>query len=98
MDTDVTRELVYLFFENLLKEHLGEDIVLSADTNLRDDFDIDSLEFVELSIKLEKAFGVKLPNAEVRRCITPSDIVQLVLGAAAASKHEIDIGALRASA
>ena len=98
MDKDVTREQVYLYFEKILKDHLGEDIALSADTNLRDDFDVESLEFVELSIKLEKAFAVKLPNAEVRRCVTPSDIVQLVLSAVARSKHESGIETLQASA
>lgn len=98
MAKNITRENVYLYLEKILKEHLGEDIVLSADTNLRDDFDVESLEFVEFSVKLEKAFGVKLPNAEVRRCLTPSDIVQLVLRAATASKHVTGIGTLQASA
>jgi acyl carrier protein len=96
MVKDITHENVYLYLEKILKEHLGEDIVLSAGSNLRDDFDVESLEFVEFSVKLEKAFGVKLPNAEVRRCRTPSDIVQLVIHAAL--KHEVDIGLLQASA
>jgi|GEM_PF-1311136 len=94
----ITREQVFLCFEKILKEHLGEDAVLSADTNLRDDFDVDSLEFVELSIKLEKAFGVKLPNAEIRRCVTPSDVVQLVLNAAAGSMHDSETEKFRLSA
>lgn len=81
MVKDVTREQVFQYFEKLLKDYLGEDIALSADTNLRDDFGMESLEFIELSVKLEKAFGVKLPNVEIRRCVTPSDIVQLVLSA-----------------
>src|SRR5260370_39888407 len=98
MAQDVTREQVYLYFEKILKDHLGEDIALSADTNLRDDFDVESLEFVEFSIKLEKVFAVKLPNAEVRRCVTPSDILQLVLSAVARSKHEREIETLQASA
>jgi acyl carrier protein len=96
MVKDVTREQVYLYFEKILKDHLGEDVVLSIDTNLRDDFDVESLEFVEFSVKLEKAFGVKLPNAEIRRCVTPSDIVQLVLSAIAKSKHETEIETLQA--
>lgn len=94
---DVTRENVYLYVEKILKDYLGEDIVLSADTNLRDDFDVESLEFVEFSVKLERAFGVKLPNTEVRRCRTPSDIVQLVTRAALL-KHMADIDLLQASA
>src|SRR2546422_357801 len=98
MIKDITREQVYLYFEKILKEHLGEDIALSADTNLRENFDLESLEFIEFSVKLEKAFSVKLPNAEVRRCVTPSDIVQLVLSAVARSKCESGIEALQTSA
>jgi len=81
MVKDVTREQVFLYFEKILKDHLGEDVTLSADTNLREDFGVESLEFIEFSVKLEKAFGVKLSNAEIRHCVTPSDIVQLVLNA-----------------
>ena len=81
MTSNIAREQVFLYFEKILKDHLGEDIALSADTNLREDFGIESLEFIEFSVKLEKAFGVKLPNTEIRRCVTPSDIVQLVLNA-----------------
>jgi acyl carrier protein len=81
MIKEITREQVFIYFEKILKDHLGEDITLSEDTNLREDFDVESLEFIEFSVKLEKAFGVKLSNAEIRRCVTPSDIVQLVLNA-----------------
>jgi acyl carrier protein len=81
MAKEITREQVFMYFDKILKDHLGEDIALSADTNLREDFGVESLEFIEFSVKLEKAFGVKLPNAEIRRCVTPSDIVQLVLNA-----------------
>lgn len=81
MTKEIAREQVFLYFEKILKDHLGEDIALSADTSLREDFGVESLEFIEFSVKLEKAFGVKLSNAEIRRCVTPSDIVQLVLNA-----------------
>jgi acyl carrier protein len=81
MIKDITSEQIYSYFERILKDYLGEDIALSVGTDLREDFGVESLEFIEFSVKLEKAFDVKLPNAEIRRCVTPSDIVQLVLSA-----------------
>ena len=81
MIKEIAREQVFLYFEKILKDHLGEDIALSADTNLREDLGVESLEFIEFSVKLEKAFDVKLSTAEIRRCVTPSNIVQLVLNA-----------------
>lgn len=90
MAGDLTEENVSLCLEQIIKEHIGEDVELTPETNLRDEFDIDSLEFVELSIKIEGKFGIKLPNAEVRRCTTPADMVQLVLRTARSTSIEAE--------
>ena len=38
----------------------------------------DSIELVELGIKIEKHFAMKLPMSDLRRCITVEEIIQLV--------------------
>lgn len=67
--------------EELVKEHVGMNVQLSPETLLQDDLEIDSLELVDLGIKLEKAFGIQLADAAVRRSIKLDDLTQLVLQA-----------------
>ncbi|GCE51437.1 acyl carrier protein [Thermosporothrix hazakensis] len=65
----------------LLQEHIGSKAILSPETNLQDDFGIDSIEMVDIAIKLEKTFGIALPAEQFRHCTTVSDIVQFVVQA-----------------
>jgi acyl carrier protein len=61
-----------------LQMHLGNDVVLSPESDLLNDLGMDSLEQVELGLKLEKYFGIKIPAAALRTCVTIEDVVQLV--------------------
>jgi acyl carrier protein len=69
-----TSERVYA----TLQEHIGDDVELSPDTDLLQDLGMDSLEQVELGLKLEKLFATKIPLADLRACITVDEVVQLV--------------------
>ncbi len=62
----------------ILRHHLGNDIVLSPGSDLLNDLGMDSLEQVELGLKLEKDFGIKIPVREMRSCVTVEEVVQLV--------------------
>ena len=62
----------------ILQQHLGNDIVLSPGSDLLNDLGMDSLEQVELGLKLEKDFGIKIPVREMRSCVTVEEVVQLV--------------------
>jgi len=64
--------------EKIIQAQIGGDTVLSLETHLQDDLGMDSLELVELGIALEHAFAIKLSDAEIRRCVTLGDLVQLV--------------------
>ena len=77
----VTQEIVASRVENIIRKQVGSDTSLFPETHLQDDLGMDSLELVELGVTLEKEFHVAVPDAEVRRCITLSDITQLVLHA-----------------
>ena len=74
----LTQDSITSRVEEIVKEHIGEDIDLSPQTRLEEDLSIDSLERIELGIKLEKVFGIKLANDKLRHSTTLEDFIQLV--------------------
>ncbi len=78
MANNDSQAMVSTRVEQLIRQHTGEEQALTPETDLLDDLAIDSLELVELGLALEKAFGTKLPMAEVRRCTTVGELTQLV--------------------
>jgi acyl carrier protein len=81
-----TQEIVSSRVENIICEQVGSDTSLSSETHLQDDLGMDSLELVELGVTLENEFSVPLPDADVRRCATLNDVIQLVLRAESEEK------------
>lgn len=73
-----TSENISSRIEKIIQGQIDSDTPLSLDTNLQEDLGMDSLELVELGLTLENEFDVAIPDAEVRRCATLGDIVQLV--------------------
>src|SRR5690242_16482416 len=65
--------------QSVVQEYLGDAEELKPDTALEDELAIDSIELIDLGIKLEKAFGITLPIVEVRRCTTIADLDDLIL-------------------
>ena len=61
---------------DIIVETLGCDAEqVTAETNLFEDLDADSLEAVELSLALEEAFGVGIADEDMTKIQTVSDIV-----------------------
>lgn len=75
----LTQASITARIEAMLREHTGTERELSPMTLLDDDLEMDSLERVELGLKLEKEFAVQLPDGKVRRSVTEGDLIQLVL-------------------
>ena len=86
MAQEFTQENVVGRVEKIISVQVGSDTALSPETHLKDELGMDSLELVELGIALGKEFGIELPDADVRRCATLSDIVQLVQSAESEEK------------
>ncbi|HEY0754441.1 MAG TPA: acyl carrier protein [Ktedonobacteraceae bacterium] len=61
----------------ILHQQIGDE-PLSETTDLLNDLGIESLELVELGVKMEKAFLITIPIGELRSCVTIEDIVQLI--------------------
>ena len=83
MTQESTQERIASRVEEIVRKQTERNDILSPKTNLKDDLDLDSLELTELAITLEKAFSLPIPDAQVRRCVTLDDIVQLVSRVAA---------------
>ena len=73
-----TQEQIFTTIKEVVLAHLGADTVLYPDTQLEDDLAIDSLELVELAVKLEKLFDIEVGNQQVRCCKTLQDLTGLV--------------------
>jgi acyl carrier protein len=63
---------------DILREHLGDDTMVSPESDLLNDLGIDSLEQVELGLKLEKDLHVKIAVTDLRSCITVEEVIEFV--------------------
>ena len=73
-----TQETISTRVEQLICRYTATDEALTPETDLLNDLAIDSLELVELGLAIEKVFKTRLPRAEVRRCVTVGELIQLV--------------------
>jgi len=53
---------------------------LAPDANLRDQLDVDSMDFLNFVIGLHKAFGVEVPETDYRRLLTLDGCVAYLAG------------------
>jgi acyl carrier protein len=59
---------------------------LRPDRPIRDELDIDSMDFLTFTIGLAKAFGIEIPEADYRRLATLNACVDYVAAALAGRK------------
>ena len=75
----MTREEVALaVVEAIKKVTMKNDLVINADTDLRNDIGLDSLDTVELLMDLEDNHGVVITNEEAETFRTLDDVVTMV--------------------
>ena len=83
-----------------LLEELGSQgavAILSAGSQLDRDLGLGSLERVELLARLEKEFGVRLPDHIAADANTPDDLATSIFGAPASVAEEVETSGLRAA-
>lgn len=69
-----------LIVKNLMEQlDLSEDEI-TMESNFVDDFEMDSLDMVEMLIELEKQTGIKIPNEEVKDLKTVGQLVSYLEG------------------
>jgi len=64
---------------DLLSEKLGIDFqLIHPDASLSDDLDVDSLDFVETVLEIEKRFKIKISDEEIEKLRKVGDVTKLV--------------------
>ncbi len=78
MSKNILQQEVGTHVEELVRQHVESEEPVPLEADLLNDLAIDSIELVDLGIKIEKHFALKLPMSDLRRCITLEEIIQLV--------------------
>ncbi len=63
----------------LIEEFELEESQLTPDALLKDDLDIESLDFVDIAVILENSFGVKVTSEHLNTIVTLHDLYNFVL-------------------
>jgi acyl carrier protein len=63
----------------LVNEFELKESKLVPDANLRDDLEIESLDFVDIAVEIEKGFGFKIKGEEMINVKTLDDLYQYIL-------------------
>lgn len=76
----MSREQIFEEVKAALVEVLGleDDSNIKEDDNIVDNLGADSLDFVELIMKLENIFDIKIEDEDVEKVVTVEDLVNLV--------------------
>jgi len=73
-------EIIQTINESIIREFELDPELMRPESRLVEDMEMDSLDFVDLVVVLQKAFGVKLrDDPSVREVRTLGDIHQLIL-------------------
>jgi acyl carrier protein len=78
MSKNLLQQEVETHIEELVRLHIDSNEPIPLEADLLNDLAIDSIEMVDLGIKIEKHFVMKLPMSDLRRCCTVEEIIQLV--------------------
>jgi len=72
---DVIKNKVY----DIIADHLGcEENEVTENSNLQDDLGVDSLDFVEIILKLESEFNILIPDEDAENIRTVKDTINTV--------------------
>ena len=64
-----------IIIKNLMEQLDLERDEISMDSKFVDDFEMDSLDMVEMLIDLEKQTGIKIPNEDVKDIATVGELI-----------------------
>lgn len=73
--TEITKQVI-----NIIAEQLGLTTnEIKEESHLRNDLGADSIDEVEITMALEKEFGINIPDEEIDKMITAKDITDIIL-------------------
>jgi len=60
-------------------DDMGFDVTeVTEESNLQDDLGFDSLDAVDLIVRIESDFGVEIPDSDAENCKTVGDLLKVV--------------------
>jgi acyl carrier protein len=73
MDEQAIRDTLFAVLRTVAPEVTPDEIV--ADRPLRDQVDLDSMDFLNFLIRLHERLGVDVPESDYAKLVTPTDFV-----------------------
>ncbi len=65
--------------KEIVAEQLGKDVnEVTTNASFIDDLGADSLDIVELVMKMEEEFGIEIPDEEAEKIKTVNDVVEYI--------------------
>jgi acyl carrier protein len=65
--------------KEIVAEQLGKDVnEITTSASFIDDLGADSLDIVELVMKMEEEFGIEIPDEEAEKIKTVNDVVEYI--------------------
>lgn len=66
-----------------IREHLAEELEvdpgrIAEDTRFKEDLEADSLDLVELTVELEDAYGIRIPDEQAAKIVTVGQAADFV--------------------
>lgn len=77
---ETKREELFLKIRGIITTELeiGDKEKITPDSRLIDDFNMDSLNTIELVMALEEEFGIDIPDEDAEKTLTVKDIVDYI--------------------
>lgn len=72
------KEIENIVFEFLVDEFELEEEQLTPDANLKEDLEIESLDFVDIAVVVEKNFGFKINGEEMQDVKTLDNLIDYI--------------------
>lgn len=81
MANSITKEQILDELTNILVEELEiDENLINLEANLFEDLDLDSIDAVDIAVRMQKFTDKKLPPEEFKKIRTVNDIVEAVYG------------------
>ncbi len=81
MANSITKEQILDELTNILVEELEiDENLINLEANLFEDLDLDSIDAVDIAVRMQKFTDKKLPPDEFKKIRTVNDIVEAVYG------------------
>ena len=79
MKEKASREMIYQWVSDILKREFElTDAELSLSAHLTDDLDLDSIDAIDLSVRLEEKTGLSFKEGDLKSILTIQDVVDFI--------------------